>query len=129
MLDPDNPKESILDSIEWTEHELRDYLREILTIYVTSAMTFDPYLISADLRKIVVIAVLSVNGPQQPQAFAEIKKRLDGMRIAMVYDNNSSESMMRIVFEANRFKSNLSATGEEDPSSLPKWARSPGASS
>jgi hypothetical protein len=128
MLDPENAKESILDSLEWTEHELREYLREILTIYVTTKMTFDPYTISIDLRKIVIIAVLSVPGPEQPEACAEIRKRLDGMRIWMAFDNNSSETLMRLVFEANRFKSNLSATGEEDPSSLPKWARSPGPS-
>lgn len=128
MLDPENAKESILDSLEWTEHELKKFVRDVLIMYATPKMTFDPYLISADLRKVVIIAVLSVNGPQQPDVFARVKERLEGTRISMVYDNNSSETMMRLIFEGNRFKSNLSATGDEDPSSLPKWARSPGPS-
>lgn len=112
MIDPDNFKDSILDSIEWTEHELKEFLRETLCQWATNKMTFDPYLISADLRKIIIIAVLSVDGKNQPEVFARVKQRLEGTRIAMTFDNKSSETMMRIVFEANRFKSNLSDSGD-----------------
>jgi hypothetical protein len=104
MLDPENPKESILDSIEWTEHELKEFLRDVISEKGTNKMTFDPYLINIDLRKIIIIAVLAVDGPQQPDVFGNINRRLEGTRVSMTYDNKSTETMMRLVFEANRFK-------------------------
>jgi hypothetical protein len=128
VLDPEDAKESLLATIEWTEHELREFLRDILSTYVTNKMTFDPYTISIDLRKVIIIAVLAVDGPQQPEAFQLIKKSLEGRNVTVVYDNNSTERMLRLVFEGSRFKSIQSDAGDDDPSSWPRSAPSPGPS-
>jgi hypothetical protein len=103
MLDPDNAKESILESIQWTESEVKEFVRKVIVDVATSKMTFDPYLVQDDLRTIRLTAVLSVDGPAQPDVFSMLKRRLEGTRVRMTFGNHSSGTIMRLGFEADRF--------------------------
>lgn len=118
MIDPDNPKDSILEDLQWAEREVTEFLRETVLKHV-KAMTFAPYDMSAqakrivqslpirqdDPRKIVLVAIMHCPGSTQPEVFSAIQKSLKGQRISMTFDNQrSNEETMVVTFEAPRWK-------------------------
>lgn len=102
MIDLENLKDSILNDMLWTEHELKEIVRREIN-KITSKMTFD-YDAPVDYRQIRVKAIISCPGPNQPEVFNAIRMHLAGLHIAMIYDNKSSDSMMKIVFEVPRWR-------------------------
>lgn len=103
MLDESNPKESILDTLLWTERELKEIVRQAINKITTKA-TFDDSLQPYSTRFIAILAVIHCPGGNQPEVFQAIKKHLEGTNVSMMFDNNSSESMMRVWFEVPRWR-------------------------
>lgn len=121
MLDPDDPKESLLNELQWTEASLKEVVRTAVTKYakaMTFAMTPDdpkaPEFRTATAQRIplsppqsrivTLVAVMSCAGASHPEIFSMIRMMLEGHHIRMTYDNQSNNSMMIIRFEADRFK-------------------------
>jgi hypothetical protein len=121
LIDPDNPKESILADLLWTEKELYEIVRQAIN-KITNKVTFDPAVLvpldisrlakvgqalppePVDPRWVVVKAIVACPGGNQPEVFAAIRAHLAGLHIAMTFDNMSSEQIMKIVFEAPRWR-------------------------
>jgi hypothetical protein len=104
MLDPDNPKDSILDDLLWTESELKEIVRQAIN-KITTKMTFDNHQPPpVDSRWIRAKAIISCPGGNQPEVFAAIRKHLEGLHIMMMFDHTSSDEMLKIWFEVPRWR-------------------------
>jgi hypothetical protein len=87
----------------WTEQELKEIVRQAIHKITTKA-TFDDSLNPVSTRFICIQAILSCPGGNQPEVFAAIKKHLEGTGVCMIFDNKSSEQMMRVWFEVPRWR-------------------------
>jgi predicted component of type VI protein secretion system len=103
LIDPDNPKESILDDLLWTEKELKEVVRREIN-KITNKATFDDTVNASDLRTIRLVAVLHCPGANQPEVFQAIQAGLKGVGITMLFINSSMSMILKIAFEAPRWR-------------------------
>lgn len=104
MIDLENLKDSILDDMLWTDHELKEIVRQAIN-KITTKMTFDNHEPApVDTRRIRLKAIISCPGGNQPEVFGAIRKHLEGLHIMMMFDHTSSDEMLKIWFEVPRWR-------------------------
>lgn len=103
MIDPENIKDSVLDSIQWTEQEMKEFLRPVMR-RSTKMVAFDPYEDPRlDVRTIRLKVRIACATTSQPDVLALVRRKIEGSRIK-VSTVRLRENMLVVTFTAPRFK-------------------------